>query len=60
MVKKLPAYAGDSRDVGLILGSGKPLEQEITTCPSILVWKITRTEEPVGLQSMESQKVIHN
>ena len=60
MVKKLPAYAGDSRDVGLILESGKFLEQEMATCSSILVWKIPWTEEPVGLQSVESQKVIHN
>ena len=34
-----------------------PLEKETTTHSSILVWRIPRTEEPSGLQSMESQRV---
>ena len=29
-----------------------PLEKEMATHSSILLWKITWTEEPVGLQSM--------
>ena len=33
-----------------------PLEEEMATHSSILVWKIPRTEEPGGLQSMEWQK----
>ena len=34
------------------LGQEDPLEQEMTTCSSILAWKIPWTEEPGGLQSM--------
>ena len=30
------------------LGQEDPLEQEMTTCSSILAWKIPRTEEPGG------------
>ena len=36
------------------------LEKEIATHCSILAWKISRTEEPVSLQSMESPGVRHN
>jgi len=32
-----------------------PLEEEMETLSSILAWKIPLTEEPGGLQSMESQ-----
>ena len=32
----------------------------MTACSSILVWKIAWTEEPGGLQSMDSQRVGHN
>ena len=38
------------------LGSADPLEKEIATHCSILVWKIPWTEEPVGQQSVGSQK----
>ena len=37
-----------------------PLEEEMATHPSILVWRIPRTEEPGGLQSMGSQRVGHD
>ena len=33
-----------------------PLEKEMTPHPSILAWEVPWTEEPGGLQSMESQK----
>ena len=46
MVKNPPAKAGDTSDVGLIPGSGDPLEKEMTTLSSILVWESLRTEEP--------------
>ena len=36
------------------LGWEDPLEKEIATHSSILAWKIPWTEEPCGLQSMES------
>ena len=38
------------------LGWEDPLEEEMTTLSSIPAWRITRTEEPGGLQSMGSQK----
>ena len=34
-----------------------PLEKEMATHSSILAWKISRTEQPGGLQSMGLQKV---
>ena len=37
-----------------------PLEQEMATHFSILVWEIPWTEEPGGLQSMGLQRVGHN
>ena len=55
MVKKLPASAGDIRDVASVPrlgrspggGHGNPL--------CILAWRMAWTEEPGGLQSTESQ-----
>ena len=60
VVKNLPANAGDTRDMGLIPGSEDPLEEEMANHSSILSWRIPWTEEPVGLQSMGSQRVAHN
>ena len=54
MVKKLSASAGDARDVGLIPGLEDPLEEGMATHSSILVWKISWTEDPGMLQSMGS------
>ena len=51
VVKKLPANAGDVRDVGLIPGSEDPLEKEMAPYFSILAERIPRTEEPAGLYS---------
>ena len=42
------------------LGCEDPLEEEVATNSSILARKIPWTEEPGGLQSMESQRVRHN
>ena len=42
------------------LGREVPLEEELATHSSILAWKIPRTEEPGGLQSMGSQGVEHD
>ena len=42
------------------LGWEDPLEKEMATHSGTLTWKIPRTEEPVRLQSMASQKVRHN
>ena len=37
-----------------------PLEKEMVTYSSIIAWGIPWTEEPGGLQSMGSQRVIHD
>ena len=50
VVENLPANA---RDPGL----KAPLEEKMTTHPSILAWRISWTEEPRRLWSMESQRV---
>ena len=42
------------------LGQEGPLEEEMATHSSILAWRIPRTEEPVGLQSMGSQRIGHD
>ena len=42
------------------LGWEDPLEMEIAIYSSILAWEIPWTEEPGGLQSMESQRVGRN
>ena len=39
------------------LGQEDPLEKGKATHSSILTWRIPWTEEPGGLQSMESQRV---
>ena len=36
------------------------LEKEMATHSSILAWEIPWTEEPGGLQSVESQRVRHD
>ena len=56
VVKNPPANAGDT---GSIPGSGRSLEEERATHSSILAWEIPWTEEPGGLQSLESQRVGH-
>ena len=52
-VKNLPAMQETQVQ---FLGWEDPLEKELATHSSILVWKITWTEEPGGLKSMGSQK----
>ena len=37
-----------------------PLEKEMATHPSILAWRIQWIEEAGRLQSMDSQRVIHD
>ena len=41
------------------MGREDPLEEATATCSSILVWEIPKTEEPGGLQSTGSQRVVH-
>ena len=42
------------------LGQKDPLEKEMTTHSGIPAWRIPRTEEPGGLQSMGLQRVGHD
>ena len=57
MVKKLPAMQETQVQ---FLGQEEPLEEGIATHSSILAWRIPWTEEPGGLQSMQSQRVRNN
>ena len=54
MIKNLPAMWVRS------LGQEDPLEEGRATHSNILAWRIPWTEEPGGLQSMESQRVGHD
>ena len=42
------------------LGQEDPLEEGMATHSSILAWRIPRTGEPGGLQSIGLQRVGHN
>ena len=57
MVKNLPVMQ-ETRVQSL--GWKDPLEEEMTSHSSILAWRIPWTEEPGGLQSIESQRVGHH
>ena len=57
MVKNPPAIQETQVQA---LGQEDALEKGMATHSSILVWRIPWTEEPGGLQSMESQRVRHN
>ena len=57
MVKNLPAMQETQVQS---LGQEDPLEKGMATRSSILAWRIPRTEEPGGLQSMGSQTVTHD
>ena len=57
MLKSLPALQ-ETRVQSL--GQKDPLDKEMATHSSILIWKILLREEPGVLQSMELQRVGHN
>ena len=57
VLKNPPANAGDIRDMGSIPESVSSLEKEMATHSSVLAWRIPRTEEPGGLQSIGLHKV---
>ena len=59
MVKNSPVNAGDIEMWVQSLGWTDPLEEGIATHSSILAWRISMTEEPDGLQSIEPQRVGH-
>ena len=57
MVKRLPTMW---ETLFQSLGRKDLLEKEIETHSSILAWRISRTEDPVRLQSMGLQRVRHD
>ena len=63
LVKNPPAKAEDARDTGLVPGSGRyPLEEEIATNSSILVWEIPWTEKgycPWGYKEFDTAEQMH-
>jgi len=56
-IKNLPAMQETQLR---FLGREDPLEKEMATHSSILVWKIPWTEEPGGLQSRELKRIRHD
>ena len=52
--------ACDIRDPVRSLGQENPLKKDMAAHSSILVWRISWTEEPGGLLSMGSQRVSHD
>ena len=48
VVKNLPANVGDTEDAGLIPRPGRPPEEEMTSCCSILAWEIPGKKSLVG------------
>jgi len=59
-VKNLPAVWETQETWARSLGQEDPLEKEVATHSSILAWRIPWTEEPGGLQSMESHRARHD
>ena len=57
MVKNLPAMQETQVQS---LGQKDPLEKGMATHSSILTWRISWTEEPSELQSMEWQRIRHD
>ena len=56
MVKNLPAVQEPQETWVRSLGQEDPLEKGMATHSSMRAWRIPRTEEPGGLQSMGSQE----
>ena len=57
VVKNLPAVQEPQETRVQSLGQEDPLEEGMATHSNILAWRISWTEEPGGLQSMELQRV---
>ena len=54
MIKNLPSM----QEIQVqSLGWEDPLEKGMTTCSTILAWRIPWTEEPLELQSLGSQRL---
>ena len=54
--KESACSAGATGDVGLIPGLGRSPGGGMATCCSILAWRFSWTEEPVGLQFIQFAK----
>ena len=52
VLKSPPVNAGDIETQVGSLGREDPLEEGMVTHSSILAWRVPRTEEPGGLQSL--------
>ena len=59
-VKNPPAMQETQETQVGSLGGDDPLEEEMTTHSSILVWKVPWTEEPGRLQPTGLQRVRHS
>ena len=57
MVKNLPAM---QKTQVWTLSQEDPLQKEMATHSSVLAWRIPWTEEPGGLQSIGSQRVLYD
>ena len=60
MVKNPPAMQKIQETWVWSMGQEDSLEEGMAPHSSILAWRIPRTEEPAGLQSMGSQRVGHD
>ena len=60
VVKNPPAMQETKETWVRSLGCEDSLEEGMATHSSIFAWEIPWTEEPVGLQSIGSQRVGHN
>ena len=60
VVRNLPVSAGDIRDEGSIPQSGRSPGGGSGNHPSVLALRIPWTEEPGGLQSIGSQRMVHD
>ena len=59
-VKNPPAMQKTQEMWVQFLGGEDSLEEGMATHSSILAWRIPWTEEPGGLQSIESQRIWHD
>ena len=57
VVKNLPAIQETQETRVQSVGQEDPLEEEMATHSSILAWRISWTEQPGRLQSIESQRI---
>ena len=58
--KEFTCNAGSIRDMVSIPGSERSPEEGMSTHSRVLAWRIPRTEEPGGLQSMGWQRIGHD